>query len=134
MSSANLGTEIGGIPHDVIVNKMNRLRSRVSRLNRLRIELEALERLVVEATAVQYSRENKRFGPTQAVIRLLQSGPRSQREVVQLLAESLDTRSDDPQRVLNTTIGTMQRRGRLYKRHDGTLEVVVQEVPDLLPA
>lgn len=118
--------ETGAIPKTIVVDRVKRLRSRIRRLEACQIELHSLEKLLAKATAQQYAAASRRFGPTKAVFSILRTEPLKRDDVVDALQYCIVTKSNDARRVLMTTIGTLERKGRLKARADGVLEVTEQ--------
>lgn len=121
------------ISASVIDERVKRLRKRIRDLDRLRIELETLESLRIRAIADQQARQSRRLGPTRAVELFLRDQPRKRSEVVNVLSGTVQTRSNDVRRVIYTTIGTLERRGRVVER-DGCLHMVDQRKENLVTA
>lgn len=118
------------IPTRLVRERMKRIRSQVERLERLKGEIEALERLTIQAAVLRHGSMNKRFGPTQAVISVVRSHPRHAAEIVNLVADHVDSKSRDVKRTLFTTIGQMREKGRLIERSDGTLDLAENVMRD----
>jgi len=106
-----------------IVKRIKHLQIEARRLEELRAEIRALQGLLVEQRMKKIRLRGERFGPTKAIMSILSEGPRSMKEVVDMAATRMDTKSKDARKTVYTVFGHLRKHGVVMMRDDGTAEL-----------